>query len=328
MASKYFPFVNSPSTITEFRKIRKADRHGLTPEQMLERHKERARLKAKNQPRPLSVMGLIANGCSNVMPKNVRTIPLGKHNQYMNLPALQDNRKKNWNSAESTFGQSRIQTNNMGRYSSRCRYTHYTYTRLVQSWGYVVSSKNLYVRIDHNWGLISRLLSAPRGYRFSCDENGIKISSKSNPKIEYHPTAFDFILAISSSYGFKDIIQNAKYLYSVRKENEKRKRLEKRKESEIAQSIKTAEKQGCFVSIMDSIIAGNCQAGTESWAARCGLDKSQHYRPSVLLQHGQKTGNEKLVRIAVLHAVRRHQREINQGYSSIAQHILGYPIEI
>jgi hypothetical protein len=323
MKSKYF--TSSPRTITDFRKIRKADRHGITPERMLARHE--VRQKANITPRPLSVMRLIQSGDPYMaLPNGVKTIPLGDHRAFLELPSLQDSRKKNWNSPESTFGRSQIKTNDMGRYSSRCTYTHYTYTRLVQSWGYVVSPKHLYIRIDHNLGLISRLLSAPRGYYFSHDKNGIKIVSNSNKKIEYHPTAFDFIHITSSSNKFKDIIQNAKYLYKVRKDNEKRQRLEKRKKLDTEKYIKDAENQGCFVSFVDSILAGNCQAGTEAWAARCGLDKSQHYRPSLLLQHGQKTGNEKLVKIAVFQAIRRHQREISQGYSMLAHHVLGYPV--
>jgi hypothetical protein len=323
MKSKYFN--HSPSTITDFRKIKKSDRHGITPERMLARHD--ARQSSNKTLRPLSIMRLIQSGDPYMsLPDGAKRIPLGDHRAFMELTSLQDSKKKNWNLPESTFGQSRIKTNDMGRYSSRCRYTHYTYTRLIQSWGYVVSPKSIYVRIDHNQGLISRLLSAPRGYYFSYDKNGIKIVSNSNKKIEYHPTAFDFVHVVSSSNKFKDIIQNAKYLYQVRKDNEKRQRLEKRKESEIVRFIKTAENQGCFVSFVDSILAGNCQAGTEAWTARCGLNKNQHYRPSLLLEHGAKLGNEKLVKLAVFQAIRRHQREISQGYSVLAHHVLGYPV--
>ena len=64
-------------------------------------------------------------------------------------------------------------------------------------------------------------------------------------------------------------------------------------------------------SLADSLAAGNCQAGSEQFARRHGLNPTRWYKPNELL--AVANGDAQRVRLAVLAAVRRHDRLAEAG---------------
>lgn len=301
----------NPSTISHFRKIRAKHRNGQTPEQMKAKHDARQATKTPfNRVTRMSVAGWVQKGQKlENRPRNVRAIPLGAHTAD-GIKALIDNRKKNWRTTTATSGKSRIESHDLGRYSSRCQYTHYEYTRRIESWGAVVGT-NLFARIDTAAGIRTRTIKAPRGYRWNIDKNGIRILSLTNPRCDYHPTAAEIL-------NQTDLRKLAKENLKKRVELAKLERKEKKEVKRAADLIKKAEREGATVCLADSVRAGNCRAGTEAWARRHGLDPAKHYAPSQLLKIAN--GDAKRVGLAVAAAIRRHRIEMDRGFAELAEH--------
>lgn len=311
MASLY----GRPTNITGFRKIKVAHRKGQTPESMLALHETREKRNKKTK--SMSVMAIFRSNYES-KPKNVRTITIDDASQFKSIPSIQNKKLKNWNGYLPTLKPSHIQTNNEGTYSSRCRYIHYTYTRMVTSWGCVVNPQFVYVRIDTNDGLFSKNIKAPRGFHWTIDKNGIKLQSNSIKSKDYHPSTSDFLVYRDSKSQFHTLITDkANQLYEKRKSILEEQFIEKR-------MLKNLKNSDCYVSFLDSINAGNCPAGTISWIERNNLEKNKHYKLSVLLRHLE---NDQRVKLAAIFAYRRHEQEIQRGYSKLAEHYLNYPVK-
>lgn len=149
-------------------------------------------------------------------------------------------------------------------------------------------------------------VKCPYGYKFDVDENGFRIIGKAG---DYHPTSSDLILASKDS---KYLVRKLKELALIRK-NEKAKL---RQQTKI---IKRAELDGATVCLKDSLRAGNCLAGSISWANRHNLDSKSHYKPSKLL--AMINGDSSRVSIVVAKALQRHNTEMKKGYCILADHI-------
>lgn len=243
------------------------------------------------------------------------TIPLGsltgQWRQPLNRIQYDNARKQNWESVRATKGPTQLQTNAHGRYSSRVRYTKYTYTPLIQSYG-VATGKTLYLTYDGQ----RHTFRAPRGYQWRRDENGIKLQSNSNREVDYHPTVADIVA------GNKYLVAKLKSNYRQRQETAKLQRQQARKIKEKEQhylaAIKRAEKEGAMVCFADSIRAGNCVPGTERFAERHHLDRHQHYRPTELLRLAN--GDAARVALTITVALKRHKEEMARGYALLADH--------
>jgi len=300
-----------PSAIRHFRKIIKAHRHGRTPQEMLDLHNQRAENKP-GTPEPSLVRWIATRQTSNVAaPSNVRAIPLGSHSPN-GIAACTDNRKKNFRTPKATLLRSRIDTHDLGRYSSRCSYTHYEYTQRVESWGAVIGN-NLYYRVDAADGLRSGICKAPRGFRWDIDANGIRIVSRTDARCDYHPTAADLI-----GTGVPKLAEAAKRNLAIRREQAALAREEKKNQQRAIALIRQAEREGATVCLADSVRAGNCRAGTENWARNHGLDPQKHYAPSKL--SAIANGDGARVAIVIATAIRRHRTEMARGYAELSDH--------
>lgn len=316
------------SAISHFRKIKTALRHGRTPEQMFQIHTERKNRRNQHDTHIMSIANFLRKKLNkqavypwdnNIVPKNCHTIPLGDlARTACYLKCVYDHKKKNWNSPKPTINNSFCETINHGQYSSSCRYTRYSYTPRIESWGYLISQSALYVRIHDVVGIFSKIIKAPRGYVWDIDANGIRLYKKQYPQKDYHPTAED-ILIFRQGYlgGCKRLTTKIENLYKKRKTTE----LMQKMQAMDAQSlIKSAEKIGCMISILDSLNSGNCAAGTINWIERHNLNKNKHYNPNIILtidQHDQRVKN------AVIYAITRHNRETQNGICLLSDHYLG-----
>jgi hypothetical protein len=75
---------------------------------------------------------------------------------------------------------------------------------------------------------------------------------------------------------------------------------------------------GVFVCAADSQRAGNCVAGTQSFADRHALDISKHYRAAELM--AVCNGDARYVRAAILAGLRREKIESKNGYALLSDH--------
>jgi hypothetical protein len=142
------------------------------------------------------------------------------------------------------------------------------------------------------------VLPAVSGLRWDIDLHGLRAVDKLGD--DYHPTVDELtspgaIAAVISSYNLNMDARRA-----ARVEREKNDR-----------AILGADKRGVRVGLPDSLAAGNCREGTESFAKRHRLDVRQWYRPSALLAIAN--GDAQRVRLAVAMAVRRHDALIAAG---------------
>lgn len=154
-------------------------------------------------------------------------------------------------------------------------------------------------------------VAAPKGYRWDIDDNGLLIRGKIG---SYHPTASEL------ANGPKAVMDAFRGTLARAKAARQEARKTKAKEKQRLAMIERAEKEGCHVCMRDSLKAGNCAAGSESWARRHGLDPKRHYSPSQILS--QANGDASRVALVVAVALRRHQAEMERGYAELSDHVV------
>lgn len=161
-------------------------------------------------------------------------------------------------------------------------------------------------------------IPAPRGYRWDADLiGGVLLRGRAG---SYHPTASELVAA-TRDRG-RGLVAALKAAAAARKEQERLAKVaareaaaRKEQEDEI---LRRAEHEGCMVCLLDSLRAGNCAAGTRSWASAHGLDSRQHYSPSQVL--ALANGQRQRVALVVAVALRRHRTEMERGYSLVIEH--------
>lgn len=296
--------LNRPYNITGFRALGKKKLGKRTAEEAFQIYQERQKNK-QDKPDMLSVSQWMREGRKVAFkPNHIRYFYLEESDSYSKI--IDDPRKKNWSSPLATFQKSYIKTEDCGRYSSRCTYTKYQYRRCIESWGALVNGK-LYFRVAVGRNQVkSGFLKAPRGWKFDIDKNGFRIVSKDGKK-DYHPTWS----TVRADDPVGCMVMEAKRNYQLRKEEEKKLKQEKK-------IIREADKLGVMVCLRDSITVGNCLAGSLNWARSHGFDPKTHVKPSKLLE--KANGEYRRVALVIASAVRRHKKEVEQGFSNLADH--------
>lgn len=205
--------------------------------------------------------------------------------------------RKNWEDSKAGY-HNKVLTIDNGKYSGRCRFTHYTYRPIIQSFCIFNSSKLFTVLYG-----ITYTIRAGRGYFWDADELGVRLVRKSDGA-DYHIESDD----VKSNF----VSIRAKLL-----ENVKLKKLARINERE---SLKLLDDLSLlFVCPRDSQKAGNCLAGTLAFAKRHGLPNNLH---------SHVTGDvlKKLVRVeprimaVFIIAAKRSAIELQNGVCDLAQH--------
>ena len=214
-------------------------------------------------------------------------------------------RRKNWTHPTAGFKNDLV-TNDLGTYSSRCKYRKYTYTVIIQSFARIINGK-LWFHFDGK----TYIKPAPYGYYWD-NSNGIRIVSCRNHNIEYHVSAQDLI----SKKWYSDIRIMAVSNYETRRyilRQEKRdKKLEKKKQSLLQKRIKEAIKSDCYVTLKDSIKSGNCNTGTINWAISHGIKGNYTKLTSIV-----DSLHDERVKIVAITAMSRHKKSLELGYSPL-----------
>jgi hypothetical protein len=150
--------------------------------------------------------------------------------------------------------------------------------------------------------------SAPAGCRWDFDANGLRLVCGPD---DYHPTSAE--LRRGTDRMLAQLRANADTRRRLAAEN-----AETRRRLAAERAVERAEAAGVWVCLADSLRAGNCRAGSETWAARHGLDVRRHVEAGILFDHAN--GDWARVRLAIRAALTRHARELAQGFAVLAEH--------
>jgi hypothetical protein len=143
-------------------------------------------------------------------------------------------------------------------------------------------------------------LVTPDGYRWDIDRLGLRLVRIADGA-DHHPDAMDLVRGVGGTVA---ALQTA---HDARRAAELRARY-----SAAAQSADPAQ---TWVSLADSVAAGNCPTGSRTFALNHGLDPRRHVRGDVLLRVAN--GEECRVRRAILQAAMREAADIDRGYATI-----------
>lgn len=159
-------------------------------------------------------------------------------------------------------------------------------------------------------------IKAPRGYRWDIDKNGLLLRAKSDRRADYHPTATELLGPVAAIVG--KLKENFATRKAAARAAKAKARETKAKETQRLEAIKRAETEGATVCLRDSVRAGNCLAGSVTWAQNHGLDSSRHYRPSEVLSLAN--GDASRVALVVTLALKRHREEMDRGFAVLEEH--------
>jgi hypothetical protein len=221
-------------------------------------------------------------------------------------------RRQNWYAARPSLENSEESWTQVNQYRGS-RYISYDYIPMATCWAVVRGKLGLEFHFKNQ----VTFLQPPNGYKWEKRHWEIRLVSKSTSDKDYHPHAADLL-----KYSKAGIRKKLLELYATRQAHKrslsaKEKFLKQTKEKQL-KSIRRAEKEGAMICYLDSIRAGNCQAGTMSFADRHGLSKEEHYKPSQLLKIAN--GDASRVVLAVAVGLKRHHTEIRQGYCLLENH--------
>ena len=311
------------ATISQFKKIPIKYRNNKTPKQLLELHNKRTySLSVKS----CSLMQFIENNYDiNFAPGNCITIKIGS-NRIDYLSRIYDNKKKNYTNVHPCFNSSHLKTNSHGKYSSKCKYDRFSYTPMIQSFGYLINSNTMYFRIDTDQGIISRVIKAPRGFHFAIDHLGFKIQSNSIKSMDYHFTCLDLLPYAIKKNDYKSgqlMVATAKNNYETRKQVDLKSNIFSTDPKKVNRVIREAERLKVQISIVDSIRAGNCLSGTQVWAMRNHLNTSNHYQIQSIFDKLDGENKDR-VKLVILRAIERTKQELARGFSLLQDHYLEY----
>ena len=311
------------STLSQFKTIKAIHRQGKKPSELLELHNSRV---YHPRVKTYSLMRFIdSNYDNNFRPRNCITITIGTQRSSY-ISRIYDHKKKNYTNLQACFNPSHLKINSHGRYSSKCKYDRFSYTPMVQSFGYMINKSTMYFRTDTDDGIISRVIKAPRGFHFSIDHLGFKIQSNSIKSMDYHFTALDLLPYAIKKNDYKSgqlMVAIAKSNYKARKQVDLKSAIFSPDQNKVNRVIRKAEKLQVQISIVDSIRAGNCLSGTQVWAMRNHLNTSNHYQIQSIFDKLDGENKDR-VKLVILQAIERTKNELERGYSMLRDHYIGY----
>jgi hypothetical protein len=273
----------------KYQELRKAGKLNITIKKALEIHTTRTAAQTIQQPARYKKI----------------IIPLGDKDvsDWVHKIKQSNKSKKNWIGWRGAIisKPAELKTIDNGQYSRRCRYTHYTYRVLVQSYGYIYTVKGKRV-LRASFAGQKNDYKAPRGWGWGLDQNGLFLAKNTNKDINYHITQSDLGL-------LPEVTARAEENYKTRKEANKI--------DSLAEKIRLDEVMVCAV---DSIRAGNCRAGTERFAEAHRINLQRHIPATVLARIA--TSDPKRVETVINFARKREAMEQVKGYAELKNHYM------
>ena len=194
-----------------------------------------------------------------------------------------------------------------GRYPGM-KWSRYEYSARLRSCG-VCSPRWL----QFYFGAQSTRIKSPRGWRFGVDELGIFIvrARENRESFRFHFDSDD----LGRRPSPKGLFGSARQLRAAAIKHEKRQLERAHEQRNFARKAKaraeTISSGYVFVGIRDSREAGNCSAGTRTWATRHGLSANRHYPVNVIRRAG---GDNPQVDRAIQAAADRTIEDMQRGY--------------
>lgn len=188
-----------------------------------------------------------------------------------------------------------------GRPVSYTRATHHNWVRSI---ALVIDTQT----VEYACHTARVTVTLPCAYRWDVDAHGLRVVRDDSQMDDYHVCAADLIGRDAARRCVESLERNRV-----------------RRLLTAAQNAATrAELAGVWVCLADSLRAGNCEAGTRSFAARHGLDVAAHYRATALLALVQRESVQDAcrLRLAITAATLRHRRECEAGICRVSDHRL------
>jgi len=216
--------------------------------------------------------------------------------------------RSNWeHPAASTSRGRRVCEIDNGRYSSRCTYTLWTYRPETRCCGRACGRWLLWFCEDQR-----RWLRAPRGWVFGQDRLGLYVVRRSEKRIRYR-FHFDSASLRSIRTLHNAALDHEHNQRAADREQRERKRRQREREAEIQRAMGV----GVYVGLRDSVRAGNCPAGSRTWAKNHGLDARQYYPIAVIRRLANVNGNRHQVERACEAAIDRTVRDMERGFCEL-----------
>lgn len=279
-----------PTTLGDFQRLGAARRGGRTAREAKALHDQR---QARYETVPIRFIDRILMRAVNV--------PLGlAGNEYFEAARAEYPRRRNWLAPRPYASFKRqpgwsMSTLDLGRYSSRCHYTHYAYIVNVRSFAHVTPNWIVFWFADRT----GKRIAAPFGYHWQSDDYALRLVSN-NTGDAYRPDAHE-LLTLSA----RQLAQQVRAVAEQRKAAERMAQEPKRR-------LRRAEQAGVRVSMADAVNSGSCLDGILRWAISHGLDPQKSYRPLRLLAVAEASDTIRRLMAAVAQAELRHAHEIGQ----------------
>lgn len=186
-----------------------------------------------------------------------------------------------------------------GRYSSKCTWQKIDHHPGVYSYGIAFGLYLIY-----RLGSKQYKIKAPKGWCWIKDEQGICIQRKDGAN--YHPHADELI----GKNAARNCCAKARQLHSERVKLDKEKKLSKK----LLDSLK----DGFYVSLVDSLNAGNCLNGTSSFMRKSGL-QGEHAHISAIRKLCYGPLSQRITRV-IEYAEKREIKERKAGFCLLSDH--------
>lgn len=229
-------------------------------------------------------------------------LPVAMEREVMAEARTRHPRRQNWDRPEADTESKTvvIRTIDHGQYSRRCTWRHYSYQPVIRCCGTCSPGWLLWFHgAEHTW------IRAPKGWQFGRDDLGLYIVRRGEKRIPYR-------------YHFGgDDLRNRATLRRAAIEHIDRQRSIERSTRRDARLRRRAEAVGVYVTIRDSVAAGNCPAGTRRWAEDHKLNPHRAYPVEVIRQLGTSNGHASQVNRAIEAAIARTIQDLERGYCTV-----------
>ena len=178
-------------------------------------------------------------------------------------------------------------------------YTRATHDNYVRSFALIRADDAR--TVDYAFHITAVSLTLPEGYAWGVDSHGLRAIFGAD---DYHVSAADLLAknAVEKIVG-----------YTTANAATRRQRA-----AELL--AETADAEGVYCCVADSLRAGNCLVGTRGFAERHQLDIHRHYHAPELLQISN--GDTGRVRLVIQAARNQARIDAERGYSLLSEHTL------
>lgn len=230
----------------------------------------------------------------------LKAIPFTCEEKLMKDCSIKICRRGNDWSVEATTTPSRlhhVDAQTEWRNGKAVGYTRATNDNYIRSFGIIDPQDNRQLHcILHETKYDNKL---SEGYIFEIDNLGIKVIDVST-RADYHPTANQLI----ADPACASIINCLRANYLTRQ----------KAKSEISMEGKLSD---LYICVKDSLRAGNCLAGTLSFAGQNNIDPRKHYRADEIMD---RYGDNPRVVMCVKSAAKLYREEMAAGFSLLEKH--------